>query len=207
MVYFLAVPGHSSQRSSKFHLKKIQSHLKSQFYPEMTLLKPQQNFQSHLKCPVHSHLKYMLWKVIKMTGVKLTVGQPLLIGIYWYQSTNRRFIHSHLLIHSHKGGWPNNSKHIFRVHIKHYWHFQGVTFKNNTTHSSRHQSILTFSESYWLTILQTFSDFISLPKNTDIFRELLANNTKQFSRVYIKQYWHFQRVPFKLNQIKNFFQS
>ena len=24
---------------------------------------------------------------------------------------------------------PNRSKHIFRVHIKHYWHFQGVTLK------------------------------------------------------------------------------
>ena len=22
---------------------------------------------------------------------------------------------------------PNKSKHIFRVHIKHYWHFEGVT--------------------------------------------------------------------------------
>ena len=42
---------HSSQRSTKSVLKKSQSHfsIKSQFSPEMTLLKSQQNFQSHLK--------------------------------------------------------------------------------------------------------------------------------------------------------------
>ena len=27
---------------------------------------------------------------------------------------------------------PNKSKCIFRVHIKHYWHFQGITPKNTT---------------------------------------------------------------------------
>ena len=58
------------------------------------------------------------------------------------------------------------------------------------------------------TILQTFPDFISLSNNTDIFRELLANNyCKHFSKVYIKQYWHFQRVLFKLNYSKNFFEN
>ena len=31
--------------------------------------------------------------------------------------------------------------------------------------------------------------------------------TTHFSRVYIKQYWHFQRVPSKLNHRKNLFQS
>ena len=38
---------HSSQRGTKSHLKK-QSHLKSQFPPEMTLIKSQQNFQTCL---------------------------------------------------------------------------------------------------------------------------------------------------------------
>ena len=57
---------------------------------------------------------------------------------------------------------------------------------NNTTHLSRHQAILTFSESYWQTILHTFPELTS--NNTDIFRELQANNTTYFSRVYIKQY-------------------
>ena len=38
-----------------------------------------------------------------MTGFKLTIGRLLLTDIYWYQSANR-FIHSHLFIHSHKGG-------------------------------------------------------------------------------------------------------
>ena len=56
---------------------------------------------------------------------------------------------------------PNKSKHIFRVHIKHYWHFEGVTRKQ------------------YYTLFQTSS-------NTDIFRELLSNNTTHFSRAYIK---------------------
>ena len=111
---------------------------------------------------------------------------------------------------------PNKSKHIFRVHIKHYWHFEGVTRKqyytlfqtssntdifrellsNNTTHFSRayikhndifrvigkqyytlfqslHQTILTFSESYWQTILHTFPELI--PSYTDIFGDFLPN--------------------------------
>ena len=56
---------------------------------------------------------------------------------------------------------PNKSKHIFRVHIKHYWHFEGVTPKQ------------------YYPLFQTSS-------NTDIFRELLSNNTTHFSRAYIK---------------------
>ena len=43
---------------------------------------------------------------------------------------------------------------------------------NNTTHFSRHQALLTFSE-------------------------LLANNTTHFYRAYIKQYCYFQRVTSK----------
>ena len=68
---------------------------------------------------------------------------------------------------------PNKSKHIFSFHIKHYWHFQGVAPKQYYTH------------------FQTSN-------NTDIFRELLANNTN-FSRfhIIIKQYWYFQRVTVK----------
>ena len=54
---------------------------------------------------------------------------------------------------------PNKSKHIFRVHIKHYWHFEGVTPKQ------------------YYTLFQTSG-------NTDIFRELLTNDTTHFSRVY-----------------------
>ena len=66
---------------------------------------------------------------------------------------------------------------------------------NNTTHFSRHQAILTFSESYWQTILHTFPELTSnntdtpksywqtilhtfpefIPSNTDIFREFLPN--------------------------------
>ena len=49
----------------------------------------------------------------------------------------------------------------------------------------------------------TFLELTS--STTDIFRELLVKNTTQCSRVYIKQYWHFQKVPSKLNYSKNFF--
>ena len=83
---------------------------------------------------------------------------------------------------------------------------------NNITQFSRHQTILTFSDSYLQTILHTFleftsnnadifreftylqtilqifQDFISLSNNTGIFREILANNTTRFFRVYIMQY-------------------
>ena len=54
---------------------------------------------------------------------------------------------------------------------------------NNTAYFSRHQRILIFSERYCWTI------------------------TTYCSRVYSKQYWHFQRVPSKLNCSKNVFQS
>ena len=40
----------------------------------------------------------------------------------------------------------------------------------------------------WRTILQLLPDFTSLSNNTYVFRELQANNTTHFSRVYIKQY-------------------
>ena len=76
---------------------------------------------------------------------------------------------------------------------------------NNTTHFSRHQAILTFSESYWQTILHNFPELTS--NNNDIFTELLASNTTHFSRVYVKQYWHFQSIPSKLNCSKKNFQS
>ena len=117
---------------------------------------------------------------------------------------------------------PNKSKDIFRVYIKHYWHFEEVTPKqyymlfrtssntdifnellpSNSTHFSRQQTILTFSDSYWQTILHNFPKLTS--NNIDIFRELLANNFTHFSWVYIKQYWHFQRAPSKLNYSKKY---
>ena len=79
---------------------------------------------------------------------------------------------------------PNKSKHIFRVRIKHYWHFQGVTLENYR-------------------LFQTSN-------NTDISRELLANNTANFSRDYIKKHWHFQKDTgkqyYKLFQISYHYQ-
>ena len=61
---------------------------------------------------------------------------------------------------------------VFKVYIKHYWHFEGVTPKQCCT------------------LLQTSS-------NTEIFRGLLSNNATYFFRAYIKQYWHFRRVTGK----------
>ena len=49
--------------------------------------------------------------------------------------------------------------------------------------------------------------FLQLTSNTilDILRELLVKNTTHCSRIYIKQYLHFQRALSKLNYSKNFF--
>ena len=162
----------NSQHSSGYKVppEKIQSDLKSQFPPEITLLKSQQNFQPHLKFPDHSHLACMLQKVIKMTGVKLIVGRRLLIGIYWYQSTNRRFIHFH------KGGltisYCETKINTFLEFISNITYTFRELLPNNTRFS-RHQSILTFSESYWQTIVHNFLEFIS--SNNDILREFLSN--------------------------------
>ena len=82
-----------------------------------------------------------------------------------------------------------------------------------------------FSESYYQTRANAFSEFtwniadtfrellqknttqfLQLTSNTtDILKKLLVKNTTHCSRVYIKKYWHFQRVPSRLNYSKNFF--
>ena len=49
-----------------------------------------------------------------------------------------------------------------------------------------------------------FSRFHNIINNNDNFIELLVNNATYFFRVYIKQDWYFQRVPSKLNHEKNF---
>ena len=98
----------------------------------------------------------------------------------------------------------NNSKH-FRFHIQQYWRFQEVTSKSYyTLFQSSYQTILTLSGSYYQTTL-----YFGTSNNTNIFRELLANNTTNFYRfhIIIKQYWIIQRVVSKLNYSKIFFQS
>ena len=47
-----------------------------------------------------------------------------------------------------------------------------------------------------------FSRFHNIINNNDNFIELLVNNATDFFRVYIKQDWYFQRVPSKLNHQK-----
>ena len=69
LFFFLLAVGHNVPP------EKTQSHLKSQFAPEMALLKSQQNLQTHLKSnflftPI-SNICFQ--KVFKMTGVKLTI--------------------------------------------------------------------------------------------------------------------------------------
>ena len=91
---------------TKSHLKKIQCHLKEPIpiWNDITQVPVKLSLLPKIKFPIHSHFEYMLQIVFKITRVKLAIGRLLLIGIYWYHSTNRRFIHPHLFIHSHKGG-------------------------------------------------------------------------------------------------------
>ena len=83
--------------------EKPQSHLKSQFPPEMALLETQKNFPTRLKSTFLFAPSQLLQKVLKMTRFKLTIGRISMIGIYWYQSTNR-FINSQFFMHADKGG-------------------------------------------------------------------------------------------------------
>ena len=86
-----------------------------------------------------------------------------------------------------------NSKHFFRFYIKQYWQFQGVTTKwYYKLFQSSYQTIFTLSESYYQKRVNTFSEFIS--NITDIFRELLPNNTTHFSKhqtipTFPESYW------------------
>ena len=73
----------------------------------------------------------MIQKISKMAGVKLTIGRILLIGIYWYQTTNGRFIHCHLFMHYHKGGLTIRPMRIYKeirkLHLK--LHLKNITSK------------------------------------------------------------------------------
>ena len=69
---------YSSQRGAKSHPKK-QSYIKSQFLPEMTLLKSQQNFQTHLK----SNLLFTPISNIYFKRFSRWL-ESALISIYWY---------------------------------------------------------------------------------------------------------------------------
>ena len=83
---------------------------------------------------------------------------------------------------------------------------------NNTKYFSKHQTILTFAESYWQTILHIFPNIkkywhfqwvtvkqyytlFQTSRNIDIFRESIPNSTTHFSKH--KQYWYFPRVTAK----------
>ena len=68
---------------------------------------------------------------------------------------------------------------------------------------SSYKTLLKLSGSYSKKISHAFLQLTS--STTDILRELLVENTRYCSRVYIKQYWHFKRLPSKLNYNKNFF--
>ena len=96
--------------------------------------------------------------------------------------------------------------------IKQYWHFQRVTgsqyyalfqttnntdifrelLTNNTTHFAKHQKILTFSESYWQTILNTFPNIKKYWHLQGVTGKAILHTLPN-----IKQYWQFQRVTGK----------
>ena len=68
---------------------------------------------------------------------------------------------------------------------------------------SSYKTLLALWGSYSKKIPHTFLQLTS--NTTDILRELLVKNTTHCSRVFLKQYCHFQRFPSKLNYNKNFF--
>ena len=85
----------------KVRPEKTQSDLKSWFSPEMALVKSQKNFQTRLKTRLKSN--FLVTLVSNIYFKKLTIGRLSLICIYWYYST-KRFMNSHLFMHSRKGG-------------------------------------------------------------------------------------------------------
>ena len=110
-------------------------------------------------------------------------------------------------IHTFRKLLPNNGVHIFRVHIKHYWHFQGVTPK-------QHYTLFQTSNNTDISrklLANNYTLFQNLHQTIRAFSELLANNTAHTSRVYIKQYWYFQRVTgkqyYKLFSISHHYQT
>ena len=77
-----------------------------------------------------------------------------------------------MITHTFRELLPNKSKHIFRVYIKHYWLFQGVTPKQYYTHFQTSNINDIFKELLADNTI-TFPEFIL--SNTDIFREFLPN--------------------------------
>ena len=49
-------------------------------------------------------------------------------------SSNQTIFQSSIKQYSHTFREPNKSKHIFRVHIKHYWHFE-ETYSQTMLHT------------------------------------------------------------------------
>ena len=98
--------------------------------------------------------------------------------------------------------------------VKLYWNFQRVTGKqnytlfqtsnnidifrellaNNTMHFSKQQTILTFSESYWQTILNTFPNIKKYWHLQRVTGKAILHTLPN-----IKKYWHFQRATGKQN--------
>ena len=82
--------------------------------------------------------------------------------------------------------------------------FQRVATKQELMHfQSSYKTLLALSGSYSKKIPHTFLQLTS--NTTDILRESLVQNTTHCFRVSIKEYWHFKRVPSKLNYSRNFF--
>ena len=116
----------------KFHLIHIsqrgtKTHLKSQFPPEMTLLKSQQNFQSCLKSNFLSiPNSNICFKRVKLTIGKSTIPFTDRQFLIPFLSTSRRFTHSHWFIHFSKGGLTIK-KDKKRLHLKYMLKVETVT--------------------------------------------------------------------------------
>ena len=78
--------------------------------------------------------------------------------------------------HTYRKLLPNISKHNFRVHFKHYWHFLGVTpEKYYTLFKKLHNTdIFRVTTKQYRLIQSSYQTVVSLS-------ELLPNNSKHFS--------------------------
>ena len=126
---------HSSQRGSKSYLKK-HSHLKSQFPPEMTLLKSQQNFQSRLELSfLFTLISNICFKQFSRWRVKTGKQYYKLFQILYHYQTILMFSESYwpTILHTFpefiSSNTVQNNIDLFRAHIKQYAHFHSVTTK------------------------------------------------------------------------------
>ena len=102
------------------------------------------------------------------------------------------------------------NNHVINICLRHLlWHINITKFVLINYLEKDHGIIETRRFKNVVISIQAHLSFVLSRKitsnNIDIFRALLASNTTDFSRVCIRQYWHFQRVSSKGNYSKKFF--